>query len=46
VSGTVGLGQHRRRRRRDLARRPGATFWMICAGFLGMATKLADARWA
>lgn len=42
VSGTVGIGNIGGVAVAIAAGGPGATFWMIVAGFLGMATKFAE----
>lgn len=42
VSGTVGLGNIAGVAAAISIGGPGATFWMITAGFLGMSTKLAE----
>ncbi|WP_066637334.1 alanine/glycine:cation symporter family protein [Serinicoccus hydrothermalis] len=42
VSGTVGLGNIAGVGAAVVMGGPGATFWMICAGILGMATKFAE----
>jgi AGCS family alanine or glycine:cation symporter len=42
VSGTVGLGNIAGVAVAISLGGPGATFWMICAGLLGMATKMAE----
>ncbi|WP_229741477.1 alanine/glycine:cation symporter family protein [Kocuria dechangensis] len=42
LSGTVGLGNIAGVGAAMALGGPGATFWMICAGLLGMATKFAE----
>lgn len=42
LSGTVGLGNIAGVAVAISIGGPGATFWMICAGFLGMATKFTE----
>ncbi len=42
VSGTVGLGNIAGVGVAVTVGGPGATFWMVCAGLLGMATKFAE----
>ncbi|MDQ2849662.1 alanine/glycine:cation symporter family protein [Dermatophilaceae bacterium Sec6.4] len=42
VSGTVGLGNIAGVGVAVTIGGPGATFWMVCAGLLGMATKFAE----
>ena len=42
ISGTVGIGNIGGVAEAIAAGGPGATFWMIVAGFLGMATKFAE----
>ena len=42
LSGTVGLGNIAGVGAAVVMGGPGATFWMICAGILGMATKFAE----